>query len=923
MLGALQQRLQATFQTLAESRRPLGYPVYALEHGLVADEVEQGWAAASDALRYGAPSPTHWLVWCALAAEAGYQYSGDEFWPEMERRRGEWRTNEYRQCLRAFYRRFCSDFGGFEPKGRWAGHFNIIAWPISGAILPKYLQAHFAQHLFDLKFELPRALQSPGEELGQLLLERYTGPSSRFRDFLQQTGLTTQIVLALRDETRGAAVNRIEPKVLRKIVADLERKREARFYLRDARRVIDATSIKVATRLQPKSDSQRTSTQVPAHAPARFTLVARKQSDGQFALGLRLPDFRAIGLTREAMADQRVKFAGTDEQFQPASVLLALSKSERRLDDFPEPNAGVIVAEQEGSDLAVLLDTVARIEERPTWILRRQLGGGFHEVSGGHIRTRQDYLILSRGNPPDALLARAGLRRVRVRASGVEAFGTTTPAILTDDARSALKALGIGVTGGVTVAPAGLNPRPGATPSWLTTERVTLSLAADFEVQGFALSLDGGAAEILTCHGSVALLDLGQLEPGRHSLAVSPVFSSNSDRVVQSEQFEFAVEEPRPWPEVMKGKSGFRLVLEPPGATFEMVLGGIAALDVLGPARRSVRWSLVTYDAAGHPGSPLPLGNSQVGDAPANRSEAFRNACRKHSDQIDEAFQIDIVASLEELGRQSKRFPHIVEPLRWKYEPAKRSVRLVDETDHEELPKLSSYRLSSPIEKCPLTLESALAGITPDGEGTLLVARYKDLFQSVVVRATVTTKLKDLASLGTQQSIVLPPHKGQAVMRLIDGMRRWERAKPLGDFALMRRDMTVNRLQHELTALCCEREFADLLSSSPPALDRAQLKVGGSQGFGLRMHRSEWPSDYESAVELFVYYARLYEVERSERRARAALTLAYRPLKFKLEGLNDGKEFIADLIGRRSLMRGAFLARAASQSRTAKVGAGD
>lgn len=204
MLGGIQQRLQETYATLAERRRAHGYPVYAIEHGLPPEEVDGVWNAASQAIRYTPPSPEHWLVWCAIASEAGYRYSGDEFWPALEKQGGEWRTNDYRQRLRDFYRRFGTDFGSPEPVGRWAGHFNIIAWPISGSILPRYLQTPFAQHLFDQRFYLPGHLEADGDQVGELLLRGYRGTSSRFRDFLQQTGLTTQIVLALREEAQSA-----------------------------------------------------------------------------------------------------------------------------------------------------------------------------------------------------------------------------------------------------------------------------------------------------------------------------------------------------------------------------------------------------------------------------------------------------------------------------------------------------------------------------------------------------------------------------------------------------------------------------------------------------------------------------------------------------------------------------------------------
>jgi len=374
MLGGVQQRLFETFSALAEQRREAGYPVYALEHGLPPEEIDDVWSAASASICYLPPSTSHWLVWCAIAAEAGYRYSGDEFWPSLERHPGEWRNNDYRQRLRAFYRRFSVEFGGPEPKGRWAGHFNIIAWPISGAILPLYLQAPFAHHLSDQRFSLPQAVHAGGVAVGELLLARYNGTSSRFRDFLQQTELTSQIVLALRDEGLAPEVTRIEPSVLSRIVHDLEGRRDARSHLRSARRAIETTTVRIAAPLQPKQPGGEPTRRNEA-VVRRFTLLARKLADGRFALGIKLPDFRSAGLNRENLTGQRIRFSGKGEPSQPASVLLALSGGERRLDVFPEPNADLVTAEDSEAETATLLGAVARIDERPTWVLRRQLDG--------------------------------------------------------------------------------------------------------------------------------------------------------------------------------------------------------------------------------------------------------------------------------------------------------------------------------------------------------------------------------------------------------------------------------------------------------------------------------------------------------------------------------------------------------------------
>jgi hypothetical protein len=913
MLGGIQQQLQTTYEALAAQRRELGYPVYALEHGLTAAELDKVAEAASISIRYSLPSSEHWLVWAALGAEAGYRYSGDEYWPALERRRGEWRSNDYRQRLRDFYRRFASDFGGPQPTGRWAGHFSIIAWPISGAILPRYLQVHFARHLFDLRYVLPHAVLEEGNGLGEVLLRRYSGTTSRFRDFLQQTGLTTQIVLALRDEASKPIVPRIEPSVLRRIVDDLERTREARTYLRDARHIMETTTVKIAASLRSKS-APADPTGVAATQNQRFRLVAKRLQDGTFGLGLAFPDFRRLGVGRDTVNSQRVQVVGDDGRWQPASFLLTFSGKDRGIDAFPAPNAALVAAEGGNADLANLLSEVAKIEERPAWVLRRHLDGSYREVVGGFVRADQEYLVLIRANPPAASLDRAGLKRATLNASGAEAFVLRTPARISDQAKGALKELRIGTKTDVSVRPLGISPRPGNLPSWLATETVILAASADADIKTIVVSLDGGDASFITCQDSQALIALEHLSVGRHSLALAPISAGGEGWITPSEQFEFDIIAPTPWAEGMQGRSGFRLIRTPPTADFESVVSGEASLVAFGPAGRQVHWSLVGYDAAGHPAWDHPLGTSRVGETSGSMPAMLRRACDNYSDEIDEAFQLDIVAKLDELGRQADRYPRAVEPLRWRYEVDAGAVRLVDETDHAEIPMVRVYSLASPLDRKTIPLEAALTGVKPDGEGGLFSVRCRETVQSIFVSAPAEKKLRDLADLGVRQALRLPDHKGLAAIRLIDGMRRWGMAKPVGHLALVRRDLTIKRMRDALCGLCCGADFLEILASSRATrFEQAQQKVGGSQGFGSRMRTTAWPPDFEDAINDFIGYAQRYGIETDRQRARAALIIAYQPLQLRFDETADKKAFFADLIGRRHLLRGAFLAHAVSR----------
>ena len=137
----------------------------------------------------------YWLLWTVYASEAGYGYTGDEYWPSFERQTPNW-VYQDRPKLKSWFRRFQQSFNGVVPSGPWAEHFSIIAWPITHALLPRYLQRQFARLLYDLRFRLASASLDAGS-IGRLLAAHASHASTRFQAFLEQEELTGQIVAAL------------------------------------------------------------------------------------------------------------------------------------------------------------------------------------------------------------------------------------------------------------------------------------------------------------------------------------------------------------------------------------------------------------------------------------------------------------------------------------------------------------------------------------------------------------------------------------------------------------------------------------------------------------------------------------------------------------------------------------------------------
>ena len=911
--------LEQHFAGLTAARKTRNHPIYALEHGLEPSTIVELRRAASAELQKAGPLDHHWLVWTILASEAGYGYAGEEYWPALEHVPNEWRNNNNRTWLRRRFKQFGDKFGGPVPVGRWAEHFSIISWPIANAVLPRYLQAHFARHLYDLRFELGEIANAQAERLGQVLLERYDGASSRFSDFLQQTELTTQIVLALRDEDIGDSTARISPSLLARIVGDLEGRRESRDFLRAARKIISARRASVSPGLRLAVPGAATATGgQPVIAGPR---LAARVSDQGAILGLIFPDITAAlqraRIPQSALATARMQMAGSTQALEPALGLLTYSGRDRQLDALPQAGKPIIALEGASSDLARVITPLLSLPEQRAWVLRRQLDGLYREVVGGHVRTAQSYLILARSSFAADLSGRAALKPIPIRASGAVAYTLEIGERLTELQRASLAKLGIGSISGIRVEPVGLAPslaEQSSIPTWFSTEVVTLRVVADFEVGGVAVRIDGGPFTAMDADNSQLLIALDELALGHHQVSVQALVKRSDLRSATGETaaFDFLVAPPQPWQEAMRGRAGFRMLALPSNAKLEDLLAGRATVQIAGPVARTIQWSLETYDAYGHLVATGDGGSTRVGAPDASVAAVMTRLRQTQSEAIDHAHRVDIVASLGELGRQAIKFPHQVEPLRWVYDPSRRLARLIDETAHEAPVTVRRYDLAAPLERHIIDTEAALVGLPIAPPGALLIADYRSKHYGVFASAPATDKLTSLSDLGPPQSLAITKPDPEALLILIASLFRWRRARPLGYMAIVRQAITTTRIDEELTIRACGRDFASALAlEEAKPFARAQSMVGGSPGFGFRMRTFPAPSSPTEGRNLLTDVARHYRIESDPELCATAYSLAFDPLSLRFGKGETARTKAESLLANRSLMRGAFLARTA------------
>jgi hypothetical protein len=284
------------------------------------------------------------------------------------------------------------------------------------------------------------------------------------------------------------------------------------------------------------------------------------------------------------------------------------------------------------------------------------------------------------------------------------------------------------------------------------------------------------------------------------------------------------------------------------------------------------------------------------------------------SDAIDMAHRVDIVASLDELGRQSLAFPHRIDPLRWHFDPANAQVRLIDESAHDAPVKVRTYALPTPAEVRAVDYDQAIAGIEIASPGALMVAIAARRRYAMFV-SNPATMLKNLADLGVAQSLEIAKPDLDAVLILLSALLRWQGARPVGPQAMVRKVMTLDRIEDELAVRLCGSDFTNALRlTEPTPFVRAQSLVGGSPGFGFRMRTFPTLETAAEARTLFAEIAGRYAIEQHGARCGMAYTLAFNPVRLRLGSADAVRKEIADLLTNRPLLRGAYLARAATRA---------
>ena len=744
-----QERLEGHFTQLAAARSTSGFPLFALEHGLSEAELEEITELLHSHLATGLRLFPHWLLWVVYATEQGYGYDGHEYWVSFEQNTPLWHERGRPEYLRSYFSKFQKAYSGVVPSGPWAGWFRNIAWPITHAILPRYLQLQFARALYDARLQFARMQNPTPAAVGKQLASHAWYASSRFQEFLEQEELAGRIVLALLEQGTVQGQSPIYAPTLARIVADLVNVRSAGEWLKEARRVV-ADRFHGVDRSRPR-DERPGLRPVPAAEPpsVRPALLLRKSSTTSWSVVVEVPNFSEVARLNPQLAQflktTRCTVAGTGDAMLPAGWSLYASQK-RIMKSWPQTGAAMIAFERPNAVLENILRGECHFAQGPVWVFRVGNDGLGREITGRTVRPGQHYVLLSR----DPLSTGIGFGTPTcVECEGVSGMTLAMPDAVEPGETAELHRLGLQVVRNIRVWPAGLCVRNWdgeGRGDWLSTEAPCFGIAHDYAVDEYYVRLNNSPEMTIAGPraGEPIFVRLPALPPGRHVLSVRarrvdlPI-GLQALRDLEG-RVELKVRDPVPWKPGTTSHSGLAVSIDPPDPTLDVFWEGNVRLSVLGPEGRDVSCSIALTGRNGVSILSQEIGKFDLPVSGSNWSRRFKRFANDDSRawKYLEASTGRFVIRGEELGEYALHLERDAKPVRWLCRIAQHAthVRLVDDTGLETVAEVQFFPLKQPGNARLLDTTSAMAGLVAEEPGGLFFASQGERRDALLVSSS-------------------------------------------------------------------------------------------------------------------------------------------------------------------------------------------
>lgn len=924
ILQHLHRSLDIHFRQLHDLRRKVGdgtTPVFALEHDLGKADLEllNSAVRAAVAAGFGARFRAWWLPFVVYAAESGYGYTGDEYWPTFEASTPFWRAYGDRDRIRSWFLKFASEYGGAVPKGAFAAQFPIIAWPITHAVLPRYLQRNLAQLLFEFSSGLTSDLLNNPSELGARLASRVGSYTERFRVFCENTTLLGQVAAALlsgEDEDSPYLTH----STLVRLVDGLSHEQQSRLWLTSARQ--SASSIR-SCGFQSETRSISSS---PRHArlpTATAPKLLLRQRDGEWNIYARLPDLSVLRTRLSHLYDElrtsRARVGGRSGTTL-ATGRLVYPGQEVRLTSLPDPGTPFLQLEGGSAPVNQFLAEKCATDSGPQWLFRRQDTGVAVEVLGKVVRPGGSYVLVSRNTIPPPDLSWAS--ETTIQAPGVRAFDLTVPHTLGEGDVSKIVAAGVSVASTVLVRPVGVVASAwdgDGSVEWLTGEPGLIAIQAERTPDTCVVAVEGHRFIMTWPPGQLELfLALTDLTVGTHDLTVMLMGRSNEQYATGT--LAVTIRDPQTVIQGTSSGEGIRLLAAPAWPSLSDLWDGRATVTVDGPP--DVQADLVVLLRAGD-GSVLteirrtlnlPLSSS----AWANIAKGVRND-RRFQSAYDDAESGELLVSRSGIGFARLTCDRGFQPLRWRItrrQNGSHVARLVDRTDGKNT-TIEMFTVDAPALAVARQVDSE---IEAPPRGGLLRATAGET-QTTIILPTDPNRLLHMDRV--PPFVQTSGRWSSEVLRLARAHLAWSDAElPADAFALHERDAARDAITRELVSLIAgthwarlERRIADA-DDVADYLDDMRNCVGDSEShktLAAEIASSLW--NWLTPGQLLPGFAQIIEgaikssgISGRPAAARFLLTLAGQPGYILKWNVVDRDELIERIMGSPVLLRAARFA---------------
>lgn len=849
--------LDGHFRALRDGRAALGTPapVFALEHGLREDDLTLLRSAVTAAHRerfLARASSKWWLPLVLHAAEVGYVYDGVEFWPIYAQQTPGWSDSEYeRDRVREWFRKFSNEYGGAVPQGAWATTFRKIAWPITHAVLPRYLQVQLARLLYDYRTGWPSLLDDP-EALGIRIHSWSRNYGERLEKFCQNTALVGHVAVALLLSGEDEPSPYIESSTVERLVASLNSERQSRRWLHDARR--SASTLRTRNFQPPVSGGTRTTAErrVPALTDPKLQL---KLEDGAWHAYAVIPDLKPLQHTLptvyDALRNSRAAVAGSREIIRSGALLYAMAPVE--LATWPSPSDPFLQLTSAPPEVNLLIADQCRMTGGPWWVFRLSEGGPAAEVKGKFVRPSGSYCLVGPPDlsPPDV----AWCAPAEIAVENMAAYSLQVPATILEAESKALVASGLSVVSSVSIQPVGVAASSwdgDGSAEWLIGEPVLLMIRAEHAPQKCRLTINGDPYYFDWPSETTELfLSLDGLAVGTHELVIA-LGEPNGDGRRTGGTLSVGVLDPQAPAEGVSAGEGIRVRTSPAQPSLPELWDGRAVLEVDGPHGTSAELAIALRDGDSRQlGSTLrrPLRLPVTADGWRHELARLRqtNELARHYDEADVA---EISISKAGVGFASLACERGFRGLRWVL--AKRHVggytaRLIDRTDSGAV-QIDFYPMDRPLSAERQPTETEFDG---PPRGGLLWATNGSLSAGQVLPPDPNQLLR----LGpTAPQVPLRSKSLAEVHALIAHHHRWSEAElPAHPFGERGRQRVLQKITTAMAVMLAPGQWAHFeseIAGIPPEdvdLNRAQKLVGDSTrqratAQAIASHLWEWPT---------------------------------------------------------------------------------